>query len=175
MTPFTADISSIRERARRAMSDGALTAGYKADPKEVVKILNDALATEYVCVLRYKQHYFNAKGLASESVRAEFAEHAREEQEHADWLAERIVQLNGRPALAPTEIARLSQTEYKETEALEAMVQEDLIGERIVIELYSEMIRWLGDSDPTTKRLFERILEVEEEHAEDLASLLSDL
>jgi bacterioferritin len=175
MRPFEADIRQIRERARTAMADGAVTAGYRADAAQVAKILNDALATELVCVLRYKYHYFMAKGLAAEAIRDEFLEHANEEQEHADRLAARITQLNAKPEMNPASLTARSHSEYVEGHDLVSMIQEDLVAERIVIETYSEVIRWLGDADPTTSRLLREILENEEEHAEDLATLLESV
>jgi bacterioferritin len=165
----------IRERARASMSDGAITAGYKADREQVAKVLNEALATELVCVLRYKYHYYMASGLASEAIRKEFLEHAREEQEHADLLAARIVQLNGKPDMNPANLASRSHSDYAEGTDLISMIKEDLIAERIVVQIYAEAIRWIGEDDPTTTRLLRDILEKEEEHAEDLASLLDQI
>ena len=172
MKPFELNLDKIREQARSSLDDGAVTPAYKADRESVVKVLNDSLATEMICVLRYRFHYYMASGLAAESVRAEFLEHADEEQEHADWLAERIVQLNGKPELDPVKIARSSHTQYVEAEGITGMLTEDLVAERIAIETYTAILDWLGDKDPTTSRLFRRILEKEEEHAEDLATLL---
>jgi len=171
-SPFSLDIKKLRERARATMAEGAMTKGYRAESHHVVAVLNDALATEITCVLRYKQHYFCAKGLTSEAIREEFLEHAKDEQDHADRLALRIVQLNGRPEMDPAGIPARSHTLFVDPEGIVAMIKEDLVAERIVIEIYSEMIRWIGDRDPTTKRLFEHILEQEEEHAEDLLSLV---
>jgi len=172
MKPFQLDLDKIREQARTSIEDGAVTPGYRADREGVVKVLNDALATEIVCVLRYRFHYYMAGGLASESVRAEFLEHAAEEQEHADWLAERITQLNGKPELDPVKIARNSHTQYVESDGILGMLTEDLVAERIAIETYTAILHWLGDDDPTTSRLIRKILEKEEEHAEDIATLL---
>lgn len=172
MQPFQIDVAKIREEARSSIEDGAVTASYKADRESVVKVLNEALATEMVCVLRYRFHYYMAGGLASEAVRAEFLEHAGEEQEHADWLAERITQLNGKPELDPVRISQNSHTEYVEADGIIGMLKEDLVAERIAIETYTAIIDWLGDTDPTTSRLIRKILEKEEEHAEDLATLL---
>lgn len=172
MEPFLSDIREIRDRARASISEGALTGAYKADPEKVITVLNAALATELVCVLRYKSHYYMATGLASEGVKAEFLEHANEEQEHADRLAARIVQLNGKPDLNPATLTARSHSEYAEGDDLETMIKEDLVAERIAIETYTEIIHWLGDKDPTTSRLIKEILEKEEEHAEDLSSLL---
>ena len=172
MKPFSLDLAKIRKHARHSIADGAVTHGYQADRESVVKVLNDALATEMVCVLRYRFHYYMAGGLASESVRAEFLEHANEEMEHADWLAERITQLNGKPELDPSQLAKNSHTQYVEAEGVNGMLTEDLVAERIAIETYTAILNWLGDDDPTTSRLIRRILEKEEEHAEDLATLL---
>jgi bacterioferritin len=172
MKPLHLDLDQIREHARSSIEDGAVTVAYRADREGVIKVLNDALATEIVCVLRYRSHYYMAGGLASESVRAEFLEHANEEQEHADWLAERITQLNGKPELDPVKIAQNSHTQYVESDGIIGMLTEDLVAERIAVETYSKIIDWLGDDDPTTSRLIRKILEKEEEHAEDLATLL---
>jgi bacterioferritin len=175
MQPFVTDIKKIRERARTAIDQGAITPGYKADQEQVVKVLNEALATEIVCTLRYKRHYYMADGLNSDSVKAEFLEHAKEEEEHADWLAERITQLNGEPDFNPKGLSTRSHADYVEGTDLVSMIEEDLVAERIAIETYSEIARWLGDDDSTTRRLIERILEKEEEHAEDLVTLISRL
>ncbi len=172
MKPFQLDVDQIRDHARSSIEDGAVTVSYRADREGVVKVLNDALATEMVCVLRYRFHYYMAGGLASESVRAEFLEHADEEQEHANWLAERITQLNGKPELDPVKIAANSHTQYVEADGIIGMLTEDLVAERIAVETYSKILEWLGDDDPTTSRLIRRILQKEEEHAEDLATLL---
>ncbi|HMU28819.1 MAG: hypothetical protein KF854_13610 [Nitrospira sp.] len=166
------DVQSIRERARQHIEEGALTADYKADRDTVIKLLNEALATEIVCVLRYRRHYFMAQGMNAESVKAEFLAHAGEEQAHADELAERIVQLGGEPNLSPDGLSSRSHSEYVEGEDLEEMIKEDLIAERIAIESYRDMIAFVGSDDPTTRRLLETILMKEEEHAEDLVSLL---
>lgn len=175
MESFVSDIEAIRERARQHMSDGAITDSYKADREQVIKVLNEVLATEIVCTLRYKRHYYLADGLNSEAVKAEFAEHAAEEQEHTDMVAERITQLNGAPDFNPAVLASRSHAEYVEGDDLVSMIEEDLVAERIAIESYAEIIRWLGDSDPTTRRMIEHILEKEEEHAEDLVTLLQNL
>jgi bacterioferritin len=159
MGSFTSDIEAIRRRARAHMDDGAITDSYKADREQVIKVLNEVLATELVCTLRYKRHYFMADGLNSEAVKEEFAQHAREEQEHADSVAERIVQLNGAPDFNPAILAQRSHAEYVEGDSLVSMIKEDLVAERIAIETYGEIIRWLGDADTTTRRLIERILE----------------
>jgi bacterioferritin len=169
---FVMDVTKIRERARQHMSDGAVTQSYGADRKTVLKLLNDALATEIVCTLRYKRHYFMAKGINSEGVAAEFAEHAAEEQEHADTLAERIVQLGGEPNFSPDGLSSRSHSEYVEGSSLTDMIRENLVAERIAIDSYREIILYLGDKDITTRRIFEEILAVEEEHADDMSDLL---
>ena len=173
--PFVSDIKALRERARRHIEQGAVTEGYQADRDTVIKICNDALATEIVCVLRYKRHYFMADGINADSVAAEFAEHAAEEQAHADRIAERIVQLGGEPDLSPDTLSSRSHSEYVEGEELVDMIKEDLIAERIAIDSYREIIDYLGEKDPTTRRMFEEILAVEEEHADDLVSLLGGM
>lgn len=175
MQPFVSDVKKIRERARTAMDQGAVTPGYKADRDQVLKVLNEVLATEIVCTLRYKRHYYTADGLNSESVKDEFLEHAKEEEEHADWVAERITQLNGEPNFNPKGLADRAHADYAEGTDLTTMIEEDLVAERIAIQTYSEIVHWLGDNDPTTRRLMERILEKEEEHAEDLVTLISRL
>jgi len=165
-------IQEIRERARKQITEGAVTDDYKLDRKQVISVLNEALATEIVCVLRYKFHYFMASGIHSQSVKGEFKEHADEEQEHADWIAERIKQLGGKPEMNPAILTKQSHSEYKEGTSLADMIREDLIAERIAIESYREIIQFLGDKDPTSKRLMEKILAKEEEHADDMADLL---
>jgi bacterioferritin len=170
--PFVTDIKALRDRARKHIEQGAITDGYRADRETVIKICNEALATEIVCVLRYKRHYFMADGINADSVAAEFLEHAGEEQAHADQIAERIVQLGGEPNLSPEGLADRSHSEYVEGTTLIDMIKEDLIAERIAIDSYKEIVAYLGDKDPTTRRMFEQILAVEEEHADDLASLL---
>lgn len=170
--PFVADIEAIRKRARQHMEKGAVTNAYKADVETVVRVLNEALATEMVCVLRYKRHQFMAKGLSAESVAEEFAEHVKEEQEHADRIAGRITQLGGAPDFNPDGLASRSHSEYKEGGTLTEMIKEDLVAERIAIESYSEIIRYLGENDPTTRRMMEEILAKEEEHAEDMLTLI---
>src|SRR5580698_7669512 len=169
---FVMDVQKIREQARKHMSDGSVTQSYSADKETVLKLLNDALATEIVCTLRYKRHHFMAKGIHSEAVASEFAQHATEEQEHADTIAERIVQLGGEPNFAPDSLASRSHSEYKEGANLIDMIRENLIAERIAIDTYAEIIRYLGEKDVTTRRIFESILAVEEEHADDMADLL---
>jgi len=174
-TPFLTDVATLRARARQQMDAGAVTANYGADPKVVVEVLNAALATEIVCVLRYKRHYYMAQGIASESVKNEFAEHAAEEQEHADRIAQRIVQLGGEPDLNPDTLTKRSHSEYKPGTSLEDMLREDLVAERIAVESYREIVEWLHGKDPTSKRMMEDILAVEEEHAEDIQSLLAGM
>jgi bacterioferritin len=169
---FLTDMEEIRRRARQQIMEGAVTAEYKGDRKTVVRILNQALATELVCVLRYKRHHFMAKGIHSQSVAEEFLEHAAEEQGHADKIAERIVQLDGHPNFSPEGMLTRSHSEYVEGDSLTEMIREDLIAERIAIESYSEIIRYLGDNDPTSRRMMEDILANEEEHAEDMKTLL---
>jgi bacterioferritin len=172
---FLSDVKALRDRARRHMREGAVTSDYKADRATVVKMLNEALATEIVCVLRYKRHQFMAKGIHARSVAAEFAEHAAEEQAHADLLGQRIVQLGGEPDYSPANLLLRSHTEYAEGGDLIEMIEEDLVAERIAIESYGEMIRYIGDGDPTSRRVLESILAEEEEHADDLSSLLQGL
>lgn len=172
--PFLSDIKLLRDRARLHIERGAVTAGYKADRDTVIKVLNEALATEIVCVLRYKRHHFMAKGIQAKGVAAEFAQHAAEEQAHADLLAERIVQLGGAPDFSPAGLAMRSHSEYAEGKDLAEMIKEDLIAERIAIDSYGEMIRYIGNDDPTTRVMLEGILAKEEEHADDLSSLLKE-
>jgi bacterioferritin len=171
---FLSDIQTLRKRAREHIAEGAITPGYHADREVVVKLLNEALATELICVLRYKRHYFMAKGIHAEAVAAEFKEHAGEEQQHADQIAERITQLGGAPDFSPEGLATRSHAEYVEGDSLEDMIKEDLVAERIAIDSYREMIEYLGTNDITTRRMLEEILAKEEEHADDLASLLED-
>ena len=173
--PFLTDIQAIRKRAREHIDQGAITAGYSADRETVIKLLNEALATEIVCVLRYKYHYYMAPGIHSQSVKAEFLEHANQEQAHADRIAERITQLDGTPNFNPEGLLSRSHADYVEGSTLVDMIKEDLVAERIAIESYSEIIRFLGDRDVTTRRLMEEILENEEEHADDLRDLLATL
>ena len=172
-SPFLSDINELRRRAREHVEKGAVTAGYKADRETVVKLLNEALATELVCVLRYKVHYFTAQGIHSEAVAQEFLEHANEEQQHADKLAVRIKQLGGEPNMNPEGLLSRSHTQYVAGTSLQEMIHEDLVAERIAIDSYGEMIRYVGADDPTSRRLLEEILANEEEHADDLADLLS--
>lgn len=170
--PIFSSIQALRERARLHLEQGAVTAGYKADRGQVIGMLNTALATEIVCVLRYKRHYFLARGINADAVAQEFLQHAAEEQAHADQLAARIVQLQGSPDFNPEGLAARSHAEYGTGSSLQDMLTEDLIAERIAIESYREMIAYLGDKDPTTRRMLEGILAMEEEHADDVASLL---
>ncbi|MHB1544446.1 MAG: ferritin-like domain-containing protein [Gammaproteobacteria bacterium] len=169
---FLTDIKTIRERARQYMQSGAVTLGYPANRAMVVKLLNTALATEIVCVLRYKRHYYMADGMNSASIAAEFLEHANDEQGHADQIAKRIVQLNGEPNCSPEHLLERSHSEYVEGHTLAEMVQENLVAERIAIDTYREMIDYLGGDDSTTRCMLEGILAVEEGHAEDMANLL---
>ena len=173
--PFLTDVKTLRERARKHIEDGAVTEGYKVNRETAVKILNEALATEIVCVLRYRRHYFMASGIHAEGVAAEFLQHSNEEQAHADQIAARIVQLNGEPDLNPQGLLSKSHSEYVEGTTLIDMIKEDLIAERIAIDSYREMIKYFGNDDPTSRRMLEGILAMEEEHADDLVSLLEDI
>lgn len=166
------DVKTLRERARREIQDGAVTQDYKINKDEAIKLLNEALATEIVCVLRYRFHYFMASGIHKDGAATEFLEHSNEEQGHADRIAERIKQLGGKPEMNPSKIAALSHSEYVEGTSLEDMLREDLVAERIAIQSYREMIKFFGHEDPTSRRLMEEILAVEEEHADDIADLL---
>ena len=170
--PFLTDVQTLRDRARKHIENGAITESYGADRDNVVKILNEALATELVCVLRYKRHYYTAEGLDAQGAQQEFLEHAREEQLHADQIADRITQLGGEPDFNPEGLAIRSHAEYKEGEDLLDMIKEDLIAERIAIDSYREIINYLGNDDPVTRRMLEEILGTEEEHADDLVGLL---
>jgi bacterioferritin len=172
---FLSDIKTLRERARKHIANGAVTENYKADRPTVIRILNEALATEIVCILRYKRHYFMAVGIHAQAVAAEFLQHANEEQGHADQLAERITQLGGAPNFNPEGILSRSHSEYQEGDTLVEMIKEDLVAERIAIESYSEIVRYLGNDDVTSRRMMEGILAMEEEHADDLAKLLATL
>ncbi|KAI3593508.1 DNA protection during starvation protein [Cupriavidus sp. U2] len=171
--PFLTDIKTIRERARQHIDDGAVTAGYDAERDTVIKLLNEALATEIVCTLRYRRHYFMAKGPNSKSVAEEFLAHSNEEQGHADQIAERIVQLGGEPDLSPDGLASRSHAEYVEGTSLTDMIKENLVAERIAIDTYREIVQYIGQKDPTSRRLMESILAVEEEHADEMLDLLS--
>jgi len=173
--PFLSDIKELRKRAREHMENGAVTSAYKADRKTVIRILNEVLATEIVCVLRYKRHYYMATGIHAQGVAKEFLEHAEEEQSHADIAAERITQLGGEPNFNPEGLATRSHSQYVEGNTLLEMVREDLVAERIAVESYNEIIRYLGDNDPTTRIAMEQILAKEEEHADDMKKLLETL
>ncbi len=173
--PFLTDVKELRRRARKHIERGAVTEGYGPDRDTVVRILNEALATEIVCVLRYRRHFFMAAGIHAKAVADEFLQHANEEQGHADQIAHRITQLDGEPNLNPEGLLTRSHSEYVEGDTLIDMIREDLVAERIAIESYSEMIRFLGSDDPTTRRMLEGILAMEEEHAEDMKSLLETI
>jgi bacterioferritin len=172
---FVSDVQELRRRARQHIENGAVTDSYTADKATVIKILNEALATEIVCILRYKRHYFMATGIHANAVATEFQEHAAEEQGHADRIAERITQLDGAPNFNPDGLSSRSHAQYVEGNSLVDMIKEDLVAERIAIESYSEIIRYLGDRDITTRRMMEEILQNEEEHADDLKDLLATL
>lgn len=174
-TPFLSDVQTLRQRARQHIDQGAVTTSYGADRDTVVKVLNEVLATEIVCTLRYRRHYFMAQGIASESVKQEFLEHANDEQGHADMVAERIVQLGGEPDFNPEGLATRSHAQYVEGQDLVDMIREDLVAERIAIDSYREIAQWLTGKDPTTRRIIEEILAKEEEHAEDMNSLLQGM
>ena len=173
--PFVTDIQTLRARARQHIEQGAVTQGYRANRETVIRLLNEALATEIVCVLRYKRHYFMASGINAQSVAQEFLQHANDEQTHADQLAQRIVQLGGAPNFSPDGLITRSHSEYIEGVTLLDMIKEDLVAERIAIDSYRDMINYFGNEDPTTRRLMEGILAMEEEHADDLVSLLEEL
>ncbi|WDY57477.1 ferritin-like domain-containing protein [Pseudomonas sp. PSKL.D1] len=169
------DVQTLRKRARQHVEDGAVTEGYQADRQEILRLLNESLATELVCVLRYKRHYFMASGIKASVAAAEFLEHATQEAEHADKLAERIVQLGGEPDFNPDNLTKNSHAQYVAGSSLKEMVLEDLVAERIAIDSYREIIQYIGDKDPTTRRIFEDILAQEEEHADDMSDLLQGL
>jgi bacterioferritin len=172
MNDFKADIEEIRRRARTKLEEGPVTAAYRADREKVIDVLNEVLATEIVCTLRYKNHYFMAQGIHSQAVATEFLEHANEEQLHVDLVAKRITELGGNPNFDPEGLRTRSHAEYKAPHKLEDMIREDLIAERIAVSTYAEIVRWIGNDDPTTRRMIEAILATEEEHADDLAKLL---
>ena len=172
MAEFLTDVRTLRDRARAQIENGPITEAYGADRERVIAVLNEVLATELVCVLRYKRHYYTAKGLQSEPVAAEFLQHANEEMQHADLVAKRITELQGEPDFSPQGLAERSHSEYVEGDDLVAMIREDLVAERIAIASYQEIMRWLGEGDPTTKDVIRQILAVEEEHADDLLTLL---
>ena len=169
------DTKTLRKRARQHVEEGAVTTGYAADRDSVIQLLNEALATELVCVLRYKRHYFMAKGIHSESVKPEFLAHAKEEMAHADRIAKRITELGGEPDFSPDGLSDRSHAEYMPGDTLVSMIKEDLIAERIAIESYREFVAYLANNDPTTQRMIKEILAVEEEHADDMASLLEGM
>ena len=170
--PLLTEVQTLRKRARQHVDQGAVTGGYAADRNTVIKLLNDSLATELVCVLRYRRHHFMARGIHSQSVAQEFLDHSNEEQGHADEIAERIVQLGGAPDFSPDGLTDRSHAEYVEGDTLASMITEDLVAERIAIDSYRAIIQYLGDQDSTTRRMLERILAVEEQHADELADLL---
>lgn len=172
---FVSDVQAIRKRARKHIEKGAVTGAYRGNLNVVLRLLNEALATEIVCVLRYKRHHYMAKGIHAQSVAAEFLQHANEEQGHADQIAARINQLGGEPDFSPEGLTQRSHSEYVPGENLVQMIRENLVAERIAIDSYSEMIRYIADSDPTTRTMLEGILAVEEEHAEDMATLLASI
>jgi len=169
------DVNTLRQRARMNVENGAVTEGYSADRETVLRLLNESLATELICVLRYKRHYYMATGLKASVAAAEFLEHAQQEAEHADQLAERIVQLGGEPEFNPDLLSKNSHAQYVAGNTLKEMVYEDLVAERIAIDSYREIIQYIGEDDPTTRRIFETILAQEEEHADDMADILNDL
>ena len=169
------DVATLRSRARQNVENGAVTEGYDADREEIIRLLNASLATELVCVLRYKRHYFMASGLKASVAADEFLEHATQEAEHADKLAERIVQLGGEPEFNPDLLSKNSHAQYVAGKDLKEMVYEDLVAERIAVDSYREIIQYIGDKDPTTRRIFEDILAQEEEHADDMADILQAL
>ena len=175
MGEFLTDVATLRRQAREHMDSGPITSAYGADRPKVISVLNEALATELVCVLRYKRHFYMAEGINSAPVAAEFLQHATEEQGHADLIAARIVQLQGEPDFNPATLVDRSHAEYKEGTTLEDMLREDLVAERVAISSYSEVIEWLGTNDVTTRRMLEDILAVEEEHADDLLSFLREM
>lgn len=168
-------IQTIRARARQHIEEGSVTDNYRGDREKILRLLNEALATEIVCTLRYKRHYHTAKGLTSLSVAQEFLAHAREEDMHAEKFADRITQLGGEPDFSPDSLTRRSHAEYVEGKTLVEMIREDLVAERVAIESYKEIIEYLGTTDPTTRRLFEEVLAVEEEHAEDMHTLIDQV
>jgi bacterioferritin len=174
-TPFLTDIKELQRRAREHVEKGAVTPAYRGDVETAVRLLNEALATEIVCTLRYRRHHYMAAGIHYQAVADEFMEHANQEQEHADRIAERIRQLGGAPDFNPEGLLTRSHAQYAEGNSLIDMIKEDLIAERIAIESYMEMIRYFGDNDPTSRRLMEDVLEQEEEHADDMATLLETL
>ena len=175
MADFLTDVQTLRQQARQHMDQGPITEAYGADRQRVIAVLNEVLATELVCVLRYKRHYYMAQGINSGPVAAEFLQHATDEQGHADTVAARIVQLQGEPDFNPATLVARSHAEYDASLELTDMIREDLVAERVAIASYQEIVRWLGDTDPTSRRMIEDILSVEEEHADDLLNLLADM
>jgi bacterioferritin len=175
VSDFLTDVGTLRRNARAHMDEGPITEAYGADRERVVAVLNEILATELVCVLRYKRHYYMAQGLNSRPIAEEFLQHANEEQGHADMIAARIIQLQGEPDFNPATLTMRSHAEYVEGTDLIDMIKEDLVAERVAIASYQEVSRWLGDADPTTRRIIEAILAVEEEHADDLLTLLRNM
>ncbi len=171
-TPFLSDVQELRRRARENMMSGPVTSDYRGDVKQAVNVLNQALATEIVCVLRYKRHYYMSRGIYKDAVAEEFLQHANDEQGHADIIAERITQLGGEPDFNPDGLSARSHSEYREGDSMVEMIRENLVAERVAIESYREMIRFFGENDPTTRRMLEQILAVEEEHANDMVDLL---
>lgn len=172
---FLSDVKELRRRAREHMDDGAVTESHQVDREALIRLLNTALATELICVLRYRRHHFMAAGIHAQAVAAEFMKHAKEEQSHADQIAKRIVQLGGEPDFSPDGLATRSHSEYVEGGDLVEMIRENLVAERIAIESYLEMIRFVGEGDPTTRRMLEEVLGNEEEHADELKTLLEQL
>ena len=175
MGDFVSDVAAIRRRARQHIEKGPVTGGYKADLPRVIEVLNEVLATELVCYLRYKRHYFTAKGMNATSAEAEFLQHANDELGHSDLAAARITQLQGAPDFNPDVLSKRSHAEYAEGGNLREMVKEDLVAERVAIASYQEIVRWLGTDDPTTRNMIETILATEEEHAEDMLNLLDEI
>jgi bacterioferritin len=172
---FVRDVETLRAQARQNLDDGAVTAAYGADRDRVISVLQTALATEIVCVLRYRQHHYAARGMDAEPIAAEFLAHSEEELQHAGMLAARISQLGGSPDFSPSSLEGRSHPGYVEAASLRAMIVENLVAERVAVAAYTDIIEWLGSSDPTTRRLFEEILALEEEHAEDLVSMLDGM
>lgn len=166
------DVAAIRSAAKQQVEDGAVASGYKGDREKIIQMLNEALATEWVCVLRYMRHYFTATGIHNESIKAEFLEHAQQEQEHANRIAERIVQLNGTPDLNPATLTHRSHAEYDTSSDIKDMIRANLIAERIAVESYRQMIEIIGETDPTTRQMLTEIMAVEEEHADEMSDLL---
>ena len=175
MSEFLTDVQTLRKRAREHIDKGPITDAYGADRERVIEVLNEVVATEIVCYLRYKRHYFTAKGLNASNAEAEFLQHATDELGHADLAAGRITQLQGEPDFNPDILSKRSHAEYNDAHELKEMVKEDLVAERVAIASYQEIVRWLGNDDPTTRSMIEQILAVEEEHAEDMLNLLGEL